>query len=148
MLAQLWVAEGIEAVLEVLSRSKVAREHELIHELHAQAVECERTAPEVAAQLDRVAGQLAEIHAALRGAEAIDSLDGLLAWQAQVSWRRSSAMQALMAAVAASHEPAAWPWRLERMPLLQAELDRVLLAEREQHGRSELAALAELVELW
>lgn len=128
MLAQLWIAEGIEAVLEVLSRSKAAREHELIHELHAQAVECERTAPQVAAQLDRVAGQLAEIHAGFRAAEAIDSLEQLAAWRAQVAWRRSSAMQAVLAAVAASSDPAMWPWRLERLPVLQAELDRRLTA--------------------
>lgn len=132
MLAQLWVAEGIEAVLEVLSRSKVAREHEVIHELHAQAVECERTAPAVAGQLDRVAGQLAEIHAAFRAAEAIDSLAGLAAWQAEAPWRQSWAMQAIFAAVAASTEPAAWPWRLERLPRLQAELDRQLTAARDR----------------
>lgn len=124
MLAQLWVAEGIEEVLEVLSRSKVARQHEVIQELHAQAVECERTAPAVARQLDRVAGQLAEIHAALRAAETIESLEGLVAWQAATPWRQSAAMQAVLAAVAASTEPASWPWRLERLLRLQAELDR------------------------
>ena len=135
MLAQLWTAEGIEAVLELLSRSTVAREHEVIHELHAQAVECERTAPEVSAQLDRVAGQLTEIHAGLRAAEAIESLEALLIWQVQAAWRLSAAMQGLLAAVAASTEPGAWPWRLQRMPGLQAELDRLL------HGARELTAL-------
>lgn len=153
MLAQLWTAEGIEAVLEVLSRSRVAREHEVIHELHAQAVQCERTAPPVAAQLDRVAGQLAEIHAAFRAAETIDSCEGLRAWQAQAPWRGSWAMQSILAAVAAAPEPSAWPWRLERLPLLQAELDR--RSERSQGAAarvvvegSELAALAELFEPW
>lgn len=157
MLAQLWVAEGIEAVLEVLSRSKVARQHEVIHDLHAQAVECERTAPVVAAQLDRVAGQLAEIHAALRAAETIESLEGLVAWQAEVPWRQSAAMQALLAAVAASTEPATWPWRLERLPRLQAELDRQRTLARERpepsvgtaaERRAEVMTLAELVEPW
>jgi CHAT domain len=134
MLAQLWMAEGIEAVLEVVSCSAVAREHEVIHELHAQAVECQRTAPQVAAQLDRVAGQLTEIHAALRAAEGIEALDELLRWQLQARWRLSAALQGLLAAVAASAEPATWPWRLERLLRLQAELDRLLTTARELTG--------------
>lgn len=134
MLAQLWTAEGIEAVLEVLSRSAVAREHEVIHDLHAQAVECERTAPHVAAQLDRVAGQLTEIHAALRAAEPIASLPELLRWQVEAPWRLSGPMQQLLAALASTAEPAAWPWRIEALPRLQAELDRLLVTVRELVG--------------
>lgn len=168
MLAQLWTAEGIEAVLDVLSRSASAREHDVIHELHAQALECERTAPVVAAQLDHVAGQLAEIHAGLRAAETVDSLEGWIQWLAQGSWRQSPALQRLLAAVASSTEPATWPWRLERLPILQAELDRSLTATPEAagpvaaaaerggtqeleplaSGRPELTPLAELLELW
>lgn len=135
MLAHLWTADGIEAVLEVLSRSVSAREHEVIHELHEQALECERTAPVVAAQLDRVAGQLAEIHAGLRAAESIESLQEWLQWQAQSAWRQSAALQGLLAAVASSSEPATWPWRLERLPIVQAELDRLLRKARELSGQ-------------
>lgn len=127
LLAEVWNAEGIEALLSLLARSRVVRDHQIIHELHEQSVECERTAPEVAAQLHRVAGLLAELHAGLRAAETIDDLRALMAWQAEVSWRQSSAMHVLMAAIAATaDDPGQWPWRLERLPLLQAQLDRLL----------------------
>lgn len=154
MLAQLWIAEDIETVLDVLARSKVAREHEVIHELHAQAMECQRTAPAVAAQLDRVAGQLTEIHAGLRAAEDIEGAEGLVAWRAEADWRRGPAMQALLAAVAASHEPAGWPWRLERLPALYAALDRRPAAPEEpdddepQGAPPPCAPVSELVAPW
>ncbi|MEM9454737.1 MAG: CHAT domain-containing protein [Myxococcota bacterium] len=131
LLAEVWNAEGIEALLSLLARSRVVRDHQIIHELHEQSLECERTAPEVSNQLQRVAGLLAELHAGLRAAEVIDDLSGWLTWQAEVSWRQSAAMHELLARVAASvDDPAQWPWRLERLPSLQAELDRLLGAVR------------------
>lgn len=127
LLAEVWNAEGIEALLSLLARSRVVRDHEIIHELHEQSLECERTAPEVAVQLQRVAGLLAELHAGLRAAEGIDDLSGWLTWQAEVPWRQAAAMHELLAAVAAGvDDPAQWPWRLEQLPSLQAELDRLL----------------------
>lgn len=150
MLAQLWTAESIEALLDVLARSRDIRSPEVIHELHAQAMECERTAPEVSAQLDRVAGQLTELHAALRGAESLASLDELLRWQAEAPWRMSGAMQRLLAAVAAKPEPAAWPWALEPLTRLQAELDRRAATSSAPTTSSPTPfdVLAELIEPW
>ena len=146
MLAEVWNAEGVEALLLLMARTRVVREHELVQELHEQSVECQRTAPEVSAQLHRVAGQLTELHAGLRAAESIRELDDLLRWQAEAPWRLSDAMHGLLAAVAADRSAAeSWPWRLDALPSLRAQLDRLLAAagelielpEDERHSRIE-----------
>lgn len=159
MLAEVWNAEGIEALLSLMARTRIIRDHELIQELHAQSVECEQTAPEVAAQLHRVAALLTELHAGLRAAESIADLVGLLRWQAQVPWRQSEAMHQLLAAVAKGAEgPEAWPWRLERVPMLRAEIDRLLavaegltsrpVAERRDELRAEPDLLRPELQAW
>lgn len=131
VLAELWSATSHAAVLELFARSPDARQHELIHALHEQSVECRGSAPQVAEQLDGVAGRLAEIHAGLRSAELIDSLHSWIDWQSQAPWRTSGAMEGLLAAVAGSTDPNAWPWRLSRLPALQVELDALVTATRE-----------------
>ncbi len=144
MLAEVWNAEGVEALLSLMARTRVVREHELVQELHEQSIECQRTAPEVSAQLHRVAGQLTELHAGLRAAESIRELEDLLRWQAEAPWRMSEAMHGLLAAVAADRAGAEqWPWRLEALPPLRAQLDRLLavagelleLPDEERHRR-------------
>ncbi|MEM7157138.1 MAG: CHAT domain-containing protein [Myxococcota bacterium] len=132
-LAELWNAAGHEAVLALLARSASAREHELVHELAEQSVECRGTAPEVATKLEQVAGQLSEIHAAMRAAESIDSLDGFLRWQAEAPWRMSASMNVLLATRAMS-PGSQWPWQIDRLPELHVRLDRILAIMKEVSG--------------
>ena len=130
-LAELWNVSDVESLLALLIRAPAAREHELVHALHEQAVDCHRTAPEVASQLDRIAGWLAEVHAGLRAAEAVESVRALLQWQTQAPWRGSRTMASMLGAVAASSPvDGAWPWSLDRLPALQIQLDDLLLATR------------------
>ena len=132
-LAELWNAAGHDAVLGLLARSASAREHELVHALAEQSVECRETAPQVATKLEEVAGQLSEIHAAMRAAESIDSLGAFLRWQAEAPWRMSPSMQVLLATRAMSPS-SQWPWQIDRLPELHVRLERILEAMKEVSG--------------
>ncbi len=128
-LARLWNVAGLDSLVVLLTGAPAAREHELVHALHEQAVECQRTAPDVASRLDRIAGWLAEIHAGLRAAQDVQSVRELLRWQAEATWRASPAMQQLLAAAAvAGDEP--WPWAIGRLTPLQLELEDLVLSTR------------------
>ncbi|MCA9648957.1 MAG: CHAT domain-containing protein [Myxococcales bacterium] len=133
VIAALWEAQGHDELLELLASTPRARDHELIHAVHEQSLDCRRSAPDFAAHLERVAGWLAEIHAGLRAAEPIASLRELLQWQVDAPWRLSAAMERLLAARAASTDPAKWPWEIGRLPALRAELDHLLLGARRMH---------------
>lgn len=141
VIAALWEAQGHEALLELLASTPKSRDHELIHALHEQSVDCRRSAPDFAAHLEKVAGWLTEIHAGLRAAESVSSVQDLLRWQLEVPWRQSLELEALLAARAASSDPAKWPWSIERLPGLRAELDQVLSIVRELEGMSTAARL-------
>lgn len=130
VIAALWEAAGHEALLELLASTPKSRDHELIHAIHEQSVDCRRSAPDFATHLETVAGWLAEIHAGLRAAETIRSMRELLRWQAEAPWRQSLAMEGLLAARAADSGPEAWPWEISRLPGLRAELDQLLSIAR------------------